>query len=49
VWTATHEDEGDLTAGSVSTGCLIVVFTAVFVVLIVVPALVWTAGIVFGQ
>lgn len=32
-----------------STGCLLVVFLVVFLVVIVIPALIWTAGIVFGQ
>jgi len=33
----------------VSTGCMLIAFLIVFLVLFVVPALIWTMGIVFGQ
>jgi hypothetical protein len=41
---------GDVPGGRVwSTGCLTVVLLLVLVVTVVVPVLIWVAGIVFGN
>ena len=48
--TGVGSPENDAKLGRVwSTGCLLVVLLAVFLAVIVLPALLWILGIAFGQ